>query len=228
MVEPAKWMIDSTPWSSISSATSVWSPTSPTIGSIRCGQRGGKAGREVVEHDDTLAGIDQCVHGMASDIACAAGDQHGHGFLPCFGRSHTGRVYRAGLLRGAGPGQVAGVLNAGYMERDQFERILHVRCAFHQDLLARRRDPSHAGVDRGARAAAGHALRLGGGGGVCAAGAAASGGRRGHSGRGTQAGAQAPWQASTWQEVWQVSCACCGPAPMTRSSIRRGCSSNRR
>ncbi len=48
-------------------------------------QRLGKAGRQVVEHDHALAGIDQSVHGMASDIACAARDQHGHGFALPFG-----------------------------------------------------------------------------------------------------------------------------------------------
>ena len=46
------------------------------------GQGGGEAGGQVVEHDDALAGIDQRVHGVASDIACAAGDQHRHGFRP--------------------------------------------------------------------------------------------------------------------------------------------------
>ena len=48
----------------------------------RLGQRGAKAGRQIVEHDDALAGVDQLVNRMAADVACAAGDQHGHGRFP--------------------------------------------------------------------------------------------------------------------------------------------------
>ena len=44
----------------------------------RLGQRQSKAGREVVEHDDPLAGIDQRMHHVAADIAGAAGDQDRH------------------------------------------------------------------------------------------------------------------------------------------------------
>ena len=37
-----------------------------------------ETGREIVEHHDALSGIDQCVNHVASDIACAAGDQDCH------------------------------------------------------------------------------------------------------------------------------------------------------
>jgi hypothetical protein len=84
-------MIDSTAWSSISSATRVWSPTQPTIGNIR-GQSCGEAGREVVEHDAPLAGIDQRVHCMASDITGAAGDQHRHGSCRLWQKPYRARV----------------------------------------------------------------------------------------------------------------------------------------
>ncbi len=42
------------------------------------GHRPVEAGREVVEHDHALAGIDQRVHHVAADIAGAAGDQDRH------------------------------------------------------------------------------------------------------------------------------------------------------
>src|SRR5215472_7821032 len=42
------------------------------------GDRPIETGREIVENDDLFAGIDQLVHHMASDIAGAAGDEHGH------------------------------------------------------------------------------------------------------------------------------------------------------
>ena len=56
------------------------------------GQGGGEAGGEVVEHDDALAGIDQRVHGMASDITGAAGDQHRHGSCPLWQKPYRARV----------------------------------------------------------------------------------------------------------------------------------------
>ena len=59
-------------------------------------QRGGKAGGEVVEHDDPLAGIDQRVHGVASDVACAPRDQYGHGFPSRLTESHNGAAYKSG------------------------------------------------------------------------------------------------------------------------------------
>ena len=42
------------------------------------GNRPGEAGREIVENDDPLAGIDQVPHHMAADIAAAASDQYAH------------------------------------------------------------------------------------------------------------------------------------------------------
>ena len=38
-----------------------------------------EAGRQIVEHDHALAGVDQRVHHVAADIAGAAGDQDRHG-----------------------------------------------------------------------------------------------------------------------------------------------------
>src|SRR6266481_4652804 len=57
------------------------------------------------------------------------------------------------------------------------------RCPVHQDLLARRRHPSHAGADGGAATAASRAVLLGGGGGVRAARANSSGRLGRHPGR---------------------------------------------
>ncbi len=37
-----------------------------------------EAGRQIVEHDHALAGVDECVHHMAADIAGAAGHQDRH------------------------------------------------------------------------------------------------------------------------------------------------------
>ena len=42
------------------------------------GQEGGKAGGEVVDHDDAFAGFRQRMNHVTSDIAGAAGDKHGH------------------------------------------------------------------------------------------------------------------------------------------------------
>ena len=42
------------------------------------GQEGGESGRQIVDHDDALAGIRQRVNHMTSDIAGATGDKHGH------------------------------------------------------------------------------------------------------------------------------------------------------
>ena len=38
------------------------------------------AGRQIVEHDHALAGVDEFEHHVAADIACSAGDQHCHVF----------------------------------------------------------------------------------------------------------------------------------------------------
>ena len=46
------------------------------------GQEGGETGGEIVDHDDAFAGFRQRKDHMASDIAGAAGDEHGHGFQP--------------------------------------------------------------------------------------------------------------------------------------------------
>ena len=42
------------------------------------GQERGKAGGQVVDHDDAFAGIHQRLNHVTSDIAGAAGDKHGH------------------------------------------------------------------------------------------------------------------------------------------------------
>ena len=42
------------------------------------GQEGGKAGGQVVDHDDAFAGFRQRLNHVTSDIAGAAGDKHGH------------------------------------------------------------------------------------------------------------------------------------------------------
>ena len=44
------------------------------------GQEGGKAGGEIVDHDDAFAGFRQRKDHVAADIAGASGDEHGHGF----------------------------------------------------------------------------------------------------------------------------------------------------
>ena len=44
------------------------------------GQGCGKAGRQIVDHDNAFAGFRQRQNHMTSDIACAAGDEHGHEF----------------------------------------------------------------------------------------------------------------------------------------------------
>ena len=42
------------------------------------GQEIGKAGRQIVDHDDAFAGFHQRANHVTSDIAGAAGDKHGH------------------------------------------------------------------------------------------------------------------------------------------------------
>src|SRR5262249_43771915 len=75
----------------------------------------------------------------------------------------------------------------------------------HQDLLARRRDPSHAGADGGAAPTAGRAVLLGRGGGVCTARTNSSRRLGRHSSRiAPRASARrrgAPLGPSTWAEV---------------------------
>ena len=44
------------------------------------GDRPIEAGRQIVQHDHPLAGIDELVRHLASDIAGAAGDEDGHAF----------------------------------------------------------------------------------------------------------------------------------------------------
>src|SRR6188474_1088120 len=41
-------------------------------------QRGTETGRQIVEHDDMLACIDELMHHMAADIAATPGHQDGH------------------------------------------------------------------------------------------------------------------------------------------------------
>ena len=71
-------MTASTPCSAISAATSAWSPMSPTTSGAPFGDRPVEAGREIVEHDDPLAGVEQRMDHVAADIAGAAGDQDRH------------------------------------------------------------------------------------------------------------------------------------------------------
>ena len=40
-----------------------------------------KAGREIVEHDDALAGVAELKHHVAADITGSAGDQYRHRFV---------------------------------------------------------------------------------------------------------------------------------------------------
>ena len=42
------------------------------------GQEGGKSGGQIVDHDDAFAGFRQRMNHVTSDIAGAAGDEHGH------------------------------------------------------------------------------------------------------------------------------------------------------
>ena len=71
-------MIASTSCSSISRSTSA------LVAEVALDQRRlrrdrpGEAGRQVVEDDDPLAGIDQLPDHVAADIAGAAGDQDAH------------------------------------------------------------------------------------------------------------------------------------------------------
>ena len=46
------------------------------------GYRPIEAGRKIVEHHDTLAGIEERVNHVASDISSAAGDQDRHAKAP--------------------------------------------------------------------------------------------------------------------------------------------------
>jgi hypothetical protein len=56
------------------------------------GQEGGKSGGQVVDHDDAFAGFHQRMNHMASDIAGATGDEHGHEFtLPFLEAMLAGR-----------------------------------------------------------------------------------------------------------------------------------------
>jgi len=89
------------------------------------GQRLGKSGREIVEHQHPLAGIDEIVHRMAADIARAARDQDGHGVCPrCCFAGLCGVLYIDRVLSGLGrSAEVARLLNAGYMNAGQFERL---------------------------------------------------------------------------------------------------------
>ena len=61
-----------------------------------------ESGREIVEHDHALAGIDQRVDHVASDIAGAAGDQDRHdGNRECLARMKAGRCSPRGNPRRA-------------------------------------------------------------------------------------------------------------------------------
>ncbi len=40
-------------------------------------------GRKIVEHQHALAGVEERVHHVASDVTGSAGDQDRHVFLPC-------------------------------------------------------------------------------------------------------------------------------------------------
>ena len=57
------------------------------------GQELGKAGGQVVDHDDAFAGFHQRLNHVTSDIAGTAGDKHGHELTqsPIWGRCYPGR-----------------------------------------------------------------------------------------------------------------------------------------
>jgi hypothetical protein len=59
------------------------SATSPSTKRNAVGHGPAEAGRQIVEHHHRPAGIEQREHGMAADIAGAAGDQDGEGLGVC-------------------------------------------------------------------------------------------------------------------------------------------------
>ena len=62
----------------ITPSTRFSSPASPMNSGTPSGSEGGKAGGEIVDHDDAFAGFRQRQNHVAADIAGAAGDEHGH------------------------------------------------------------------------------------------------------------------------------------------------------
>ena len=65
------------------------------------GQEGGKSGGQIVDHDDAFAGFRQRMNHVTSDIAGAAGDEHGHEFtpLPILRRDASRDAVKSGFRR---------------------------------------------------------------------------------------------------------------------------------
>ncbi len=65
------------------------------------GHQEAKPGRQIVEHDHRLAGVDELVHHVAADIAGPAGDQDGHDPNPPNFRRLTATTVKERLGRAA-------------------------------------------------------------------------------------------------------------------------------
>ena len=77
-------MMAVTPWRAMVCATSSRSPVEPATNGTLPRHQEAKAGRQIVEHDHRLAGVDQLVHHVAADIAGPARDQDRHDPIPIF------------------------------------------------------------------------------------------------------------------------------------------------
>jgi hypothetical protein len=80
-----------------------------------------ETGREVVEHNDALAGIDERMNHVASDIAGAAGDQERHARGPLLSPGVAGSDVGNVMLRAC----ISGV----DCEAREGTRIIRVRCS---------------------------------------------------------------------------------------------------
>src|SRR3954453_17585187 len=122
-------------------------------------------------------------------------------FAPCFGRSHTERVYRAGYCRGPAPDKwpaclMPGIRSPAHLNESAMSDVLFIKTSSLGDVIhhmpaltearARRPDCRFAWVVEEAFAplvrlhpAAGEVIPVGG-----------------------RNWRKAPWQAKTWREVW--------------------------
>ena len=94
-------MMLSTPCAAITPSTRFSSPASPMNKRDALGHESGKAGGEVVDHDDAFAGFRQRMNHVTSDIAGAAGDKHGHDLtrFPVIGADASGDAVKRGFRR---------------------------------------------------------------------------------------------------------------------------------
>ena len=99
----------------MTSPTSDRSPVLPATKGTGGRDQEAESGRQIVEHDDRFARVDEFVHHVAADVAGAARDQNRHSDAPCACGNVPADSKNRVLIAPRDGMVMAGMLNDRYM-----------------------------------------------------------------------------------------------------------------